>query len=186
MAAVTRTPGGSASRVALHSLLAFAALAFLFLAVGPRTGLYKTMTVLTGSMDPSYPKGSLVVSTPQPVEEVRAGQVITFYAPEGDRRVVTHRVLKVLSDPAGTAQPVVETKGDANAAADPWQARLEGDTAWRARFSIPFVGYALRFLHTAGQGMWLLFPALFALVCLFEIWGGGSSKPRREHVAVAR
>ena len=182
---MARTEGGwSAGRVALHSLLAFSALAFVFLAIGPRTGLYKTMTVLTGSMDPSFPKGSLVVSTPQPVDQVSAGQVITFYPPEGERRVVTHRVVNVMADPAGTGQPVVETRGDANATPDPWQARLEGDTAWRARFAIPYVGYALRFLHTAGRGAWLLFPALFALVCLFEIWAPGPR--RRSHVAVAR
>lgn len=174
--------GWSAGRVALHLLLAFAIASFLFLAVGPRTGLYKTMTVLTGSMAPSLAKGSLVISTPAPVEEVRAGDVITFYPPEGTRRVVTHRVVSVMEDPAGTGQPVVTTKGDANATADQWQARLEGSTAWKARLAIPFVGHALRFLHTAGKGMWLLFPTLFAALCLFEIWFGS----RQGHVAVAR
>lgn len=169
-------------RMLAKLLLAASAAVFVFLAIGPRTGVYKTMTVLTGSMDPSLPKGSLVVSTPAPAASVQAGDVITFYPPEGDRRVVTHRVVKVMADPVGSGRPVVETKGDANAGPDPWQARLEGSTAWKARFSIPLAGYALRFLHTAGRGLWLLFPVLLAAVCLYEIW----SPSKRQHVAVAR
>ena len=172
----------SARRVALHLLLAVAALLFVFLAVGPRTGSYRTMTVVSGSMGSAYPKGSLLVATPERVHDVQTGDVISFYPPEGERRVVTHRVVRVLPDAEGTGQPVVETKGDANAAVDPWQARLEGDTAWRARFAIPYAGYALRFLHGTGRGLWLVFPALFAAVCLYEIWSGG---PRRRHVAIA-
>ncbi|MDX6226597.1 MAG: hypothetical protein QOE64_2973, partial [Frankiales bacterium] len=33
-------------------------LGFLFLGVGPRTGTYRTVTMLTGSMRPTYPVGS--------------------------------------------------------------------------------------------------------------------------------
>lgn len=179
-------PRWSARRGALHLLLALALAAFVFLAVGPRSGQYRTLTVLSGSMDPQYPKGSLVVDRPHPVKQVRAGDVLTFHAPTPDRQVVTHRVVRVLDDPAGTGQPVVETKGDANPDVDPWQARLEGDTAWRASFAIPYAGYALMFMHAAGRGLWLVFPALLALVCLMEIWGGAGRTGRKGHVAVAR
>jgi len=168
--------GWSARRGALHLLIALALAAFAFLAVGPRTGRYRTMTVLTGSMRPHFAPGSLVVDTPVSTASVRPGDVITFHAPTPDHRVVTHRVVRVLADPAGTGQPVVVTKGDANPVADPWKARLEGSTAWRARLAVPFVGYGLIFLHTAGRGLWLIFPGLFALVWLYEIWlGSGSS-----------
>jgi signal peptidase I len=175
--------GWSARRGALHLLLAATAAVFLFLAVGPHTGRYRTLTVLTGSMRPHYGPGSLVVDTPVRASAVRPGDVITFHAPTPDRRVVTHRVVRVLPDPAGTGRPVVVTKGDANPVPDPWQARLEGATAWRARAAVPFVGYGLIFLHTAGRGLWLVFPGLFALVWLYEIWLGGTSSGE---VAVAR
>jgi signal peptidase len=177
--------GWGVRRGALHLclalLLASAVASLLFLGVGPRTGRYRTLTVLTGSMAPHFPPGSLVVDTPEPVGHVRPGQVVTFHAPTAGRQVVTHRVTRVLADP-GTAQPVVETKGDANPVGDGWDARLEGGTAWRARFAVPYVGYALIFLHTAGRGLWLVFPALLAAVCLFDIWAGDG---RREQVAVA-
>jgi signal peptidase len=170
-----------ARRVALHLLLLAAAGVFVFLAVGPRTGMYRTMTVLSDSMSPKFSRGSLVVDTPIPVHDVRPGDVITFHAPVGDLRVVTHRVVRVLDDPAGTGQPVVETKGDASATPDDWQARLVGSTAWRARYAIPLAGYALIFLHTAGRGLWLVFPGLLAGVWLYEIWAGD----RRGDVALA-
>src|ERR1044071_1341103 len=93
--------GWSVRRGALHLLLAAAVASFAFLAIGPRTGRYRTLTVLSGSMRPHFAPGSLVVATPVPVHDVRPGDVITFQTPTPDRRAVTHRAVRVLADPAG-------------------------------------------------------------------------------------
>ena len=142
----------------------------LVVGIGPLTGRYRVATVLSGSMSPTMDAGSMVFSTPEPASSVAAGQVITFEIPTGDHRVETHRVIEVIKD---GPEPVVRTKGDANTAPDPWQAKLDGSTPlWRARFAVPKLGYLVQAL----RGPWfrivstLLAPALFLVVCLATIW----------------
>ena len=84
--------------------------------------------------------GDVVIVTPEPIRDVRPGQVITYAIPVGDHHVETHRVVRVVG---GGDHPVVITKGDANAAADPWKAELSGTTVWRYRFRIPMLGRAI-------------------------------------------
>lgn len=142
----------------------------LVIGLGPLTGRYRVATVLSGSMGPAMDAGSMVFSTPEPASSVAAGQVITFKVPTGDHRAETHRVIEVVK---GGPEPVVRTKGDANAAPDPWQAKLDGSTPmWRARFAVPKLGYFVQAL----RGPWfralltLLPPALFLALCLATIW----------------
>lgn len=131
--------------LALNVVVVAAVLVFLVLAIGPRTGQYRTLTMLTGSMAPQYPTGSVVVVTPAPADSLRPGQVVVFQAPTADRQVVTHRVVSV--DRSGP-RPVMTTRGDANPAVDPWQSVVEDDVVWRARFAVPYAGEAIASLHT--------------------------------------
>jgi signal peptidase I len=148
----------------LLSLLVFAGFVLL-----PHFGLYRTVTVLSNSMEPSFGAGDLIVVAPEPLREVRPGHVLTYAAPVGDRHVVTHRVVRVV-EPGD--RPVVVTKGDANLRADPWQARLEGDVAWRHRLTVPYAGHALLALRNpmVSRAALYLAPALLALIWLVRIW----------------
>lgn len=167
--APVRRAGHVLAVVALGSSL----LALLALGVAPRTGRYRTVTVLSGSMRPSMPEGSVVVQTPAALADVKVGDVITYRIPVEDRRVVTHRVVEVVE--AGP-RPVLRTKGDANTAPDPWMARLSGEQVWKARAAVPKVGYALQALrHPAAQRLIvLLAPALLAVIWFREIWAAGA------------
>ncbi len=130
--------------LALTLAAALGVLAVLLLALGPHTGQYRTLTMLTGSMTPQFPAGSVVVVTPERAEDVEVGQVMTFHAPTPDRHVVTHRVIAV--DRTG-AQTVVRTQGDANPSPDPWDAVLQDGIIWRARGAVPYLGFALQELR---------------------------------------
>src|ERR687888_40925 len=128
MQAGTSSIRRSAAQALLRSLdllarggLLLALIALVGLALLPRTGWYRPVTVLSGSMKPAFSPGDMVVLTPEPLRDVRIGQVISYRIPVGDHHVQTHRVIQIIR---GGANPVVRTKGDANNAPDPWNARL--------------------------------------------------------------
>jgi signal peptidase I len=171
----------SIPELGLRLVLGLALLLFLVLGLLPHTGWYHVETVLSGSMRPAFGPGDLVVVTPEPVRDVRVGQVISYHIPVGDKHVQTHRVVRV---ERGGAHPVIRTKGDANQTADPWAAKLDGRTAWQVRFSVPKLGWAIVWLRGAIPRLLTVFlaPLLLALLALWRIWGGGGGGVRRKEV----
>lgn len=148
-------------------VLAFAAL--LLFAIGPHTGAYRTVSILSGSMNPSFSAGDAIITAPIPAIDVQAGDVITYHAPIAGRPVVTHRVIDVKRE---NDRPVVKTKGDANDAADPWEARLEDDIAWRQVAVIPHAGAVIASLRSERIRNALLYgaPSLLVALLLLSIW----------------
>ncbi|MCR2827893.1 signal peptidase I [Microbacterium sp. zg.Y909] len=95
------------------------------------------MTVLTQSMEPGLPPGTLVVIKPTPVDDIRVGDVITYQIRSGDPAVVSHRVV---SKTYAGGEVTFMTKGDNNSAADPdpvQPAQIRG-TLW---YSLPLLGW---------------------------------------------
>lgn len=162
------------ARLAL-ALVALATLAFVALGIGPRTGLYQTATVLTGSMRPHMPQGSVVVTTPVAARDVRVGDVISYHIPVEDHRVVTHRVVQILE---GGDHPVLRTKGDANDAPDPWVARMDGGPVWKVRAAFPKLGFAIHALRRplVQRMCVMVVPLVLCVVWLRDIW---FPRPRR-------
>ena len=158
-----------AADLALKLVLAGALAIFVLLALLPRTGLYRAETVLSGSMRPDFNPGDMVIVTPEPSRDVRVGQVISYRIPVGDHHVQTHRIVKIVR--AGD-HPVIRTKGDANNVRDPWNARLDGGTAWQVRAVVPKLGWMIVWLRDPLLKLLTVFvaPALFAAVALWRIW----------------
>jgi signal peptidase len=153
----------------MWAVLGLAVLVLATVTLGPRLGLFQVETVLSGSMEPRFVPGDLIVVRPEPLEDVRAGQILSFHAPTPDHRVETHRVVRVIHP---GPNPIIVTKGDANSAPDPWQARLHGTTAWRMVGVVPHAGSVIRTLrepwvHTIAV---LLVPLLLAAAALRSIW----------------
>lgn len=156
------------ARILSQALLAIALVTLAVVGLGPHTGRYRTLTVLSGSMRPTIPPGSVVVVTPLPPSDIRPGDVITYRIPVDDRRVISHRVVEVVES---GDHPVVRTRGDANAAPDPWLARLETEPAWRVRAAVPTLGFilhALRMFPLRPVLLWVS-PALLLVVWLGRI-----------------
>lgn len=96
-----------------------------------------TYTVLTGSMRPGLPEGTLVISRPTPTDDIGVGDVVTYQLRSGRPEVVTHRVVAVAVGDDG--EPLFRTQGDANDAVDPdWvrPVQVKG-TVW---YAVPWAG----------------------------------------------
>jgi signal peptidase len=161
-----------AQQIAHGALLLFVTLAatcFLALAIGPRMGWYRPLTVLSGSMRPTFSPGDLIVVRPEAMRDVRAGQVISFRVPTGAHQVETHRVVELVR---GGDHPIVKTQGDANNRRDPWVAELRGATVWRQTVVVPKAGYVIHGLRSPMLRIAavIVAPALLALLLLLELW----------------
>lgn len=166
MATVTQhatapAPGRSVAAAARRGLGAVLVLALLALtlavAVVPRVLGGAALTVLTGSMEPTYSPGDMVVAVPQDSYEV--GDVVTFQPVSDDPTLVTHRVVGVR---LGTDTRYV-TRGDANGADDePIQA---GQVMGRVVYHVPYVGHVAT---AAGSHRGLL---LTTVACLLIGYG---------------
>jgi signal peptidase len=159
----------------VRGLLGIAVLTFALLAVGPHVLGYRTMTMLTGSMAPQINPGDVTIVTPIKVSEVTEGMVITYHRPIEDHSLVSHRVISVKKASDGTV--TIQTKGDANKAADPWTATLNGDTAYQVRGVVPMLGHVIEALRAPVVTQALLYgaPALLVGWLLLTIW-----RPARE------
>ena len=158
-----------------------ATLAALVAAIGlgvlPHLGVYRTLTVLSASMQPTFSPGDIVVVRPEPIERLRVGQVISYAVPVGAHQVETHRVVKILRG-QGTTTPVVQTKGDNNTVVDPWTAQLNGPTIWRLEAVVPKVGYAINLMRdrTFHLVSVILIPGSMAILALARMWGLGGRR----------
>src|SRR5699024_11712895 len=126
-----RSALAGASSVLLVRVLALA----VALAVVPRVMGCEALTVLTGSMEPTYAPGDVVVSVPR--DGYAVGDVVTFQPVSGDPTLVTHRIVAVqLGGPEGT---MYVTRGDANGADDdPIKAeQVMGEVLYH----VPYVGH---------------------------------------------
>jgi signal peptidase I len=159
----------SALRWALRSMVVATAGVFLLIAIGPRLGLYQTVTVLSGSMRPAFTAGDLLVLRPERLTSVRTGQVLTYSIPIGDHHVESHRIVQVVSRRPYT---IIRTKGDANAARDPWTAVLRGRQAWHVVGVVPYAGRPILWLREPIPHLVsvLLAPALFLVFGLLRVW----------------
>jgi signal peptidase I len=103
--------------------------------------------IVGGSMDGTIDRGSVVFEEAVPTGALRVGDVITYSPPSGadSTPLVTHRIVSIHTVPGG--KRLFRTKGDANAAADPWHFSLDQPTQAKVVGHVPFVGYALAALE---------------------------------------
>ncbi|BCN47681.1 MULTISPECIES: signal peptidase I [Prescottella] len=134
-------------------------------------------TVLTGSMEPTYPPGTLIVVKPQAAETLGAGDAITFQWESGKPDVVTHRITAVQYTAGGERR--FTTQGDANSSPDerpvvPEQIRGK---VW---YAVPYVGYINNYI-TGQQRSVLVLVVVGALLtyAVTMFVSSGRDKARR-------
>lgn len=121
---------------------------------------YTSYVVLTGSMEPTVPVGSVIYAKRQ--LGYNAGDIVAFKNSSDD--TVTHRIADLLY---GQSTSYV-TKGDANNAVDR-DAVPAGKVIGRVYFTIPYAGYFINYLRTINGFMFLvIFPV--AIFIALELW----------------
>jgi signal peptidase len=127
-------------------LLTMVATAILFLAVVlaviPHAYGGLSLTVLSGSMQPSIDPGDVVVTKPfEPMNatDLNVGDVITFLPYPNDPTLVTHRIVGKSFDKQGNISFV--TQGDDNDSVDPWGPVLPKQIRGELLYVVPKIGY---------------------------------------------
>ena len=128
---------------------------------------YHSFTMLSGSMSPTIPTGSVVVDQMLHPMELRPGDVVTFTDPDRPERLLTHRLRSMEVE----GQVVhMATRGDANDADEYWDIPLDG-TVGRVAYSVPVVGYARAYVHQqAGRKAVYAVLAVTGLWILIDVW----------------
>lgn len=121
----------------LVSAFAFASFAAVAVVVGiPRFTDGQAMTVLSGSMTPAIPVGSIVVVRPVDPSTLQVGDVATYQV-KPDRAVyVTHRIARIDHVDGQTA---FTFKGDANRGPDT-KPVVAGQIRGKVWFHVPYLG----------------------------------------------
>lgn len=128
----------------LSTGLVVAAIVFAFLIAGIRIFGVQVYGVLTGSMEPAYPTGSLIYVKDVEASELRVNDVITFSVSPGV--IATHRIVEIVPDENNPSIVRYRTKGDANREVD---AALVGENniIGRAMFAIPQLGFLASYIQ---------------------------------------
>lgn len=168
---------------AVGTALAIAVLgALLALVVVPRLLSGDSLTVLSGSMEPTFSPGDVVVvkgvSENSVCADVSVGSIVTFFPEPNDPTLITHRVVgKTIGTFEDGSSCRLITQGDANSAVDApvSPAQVRG----LFMYGVPGLGWIRQW---AGQNPALLGGIGAAVVVGWILWGA-LRKPRTTVVA---
>lgn len=127
----------------------------------PRVFGFHIYTVISGSMEPAIPIGSLLYIQKLPPEDMKEKDVIAYYGGHGQSAIITHRVVE-----NRVLMGEFVTKGDANAAEDMEPVPYD-DFIGKVRLTIPKVGVAAQaFFSTPGK---IAAVSLIGLAVLLQV-----------------
>jgi signal peptidase len=139
------------------------------------------MTVLTSSMEPKFPPGTLVIIQPVEAADIRIGDVVTYQIRSGEPEVITHRVTAIMVD--GLGERSFTLQGDNNDAPDADPVR-EVQIQGRLWYSVPLMGWVNTWVNGESRA-WIvpiIAGALFTYAGWMVISGivGGRKKARQQ------
>lgn len=151
---------------------------FCYIAVGiylfisaPIVAGYHPVVVLSGSMEPHYPVGSVLYYKKQSFEAIRVGNVITFEL--GSKgTLVTHRVAQV----NGLSRTFV-TKGDANKTDDMNPVSYANVKGVVAAYQLPYAGYYVAYVNQHLYLIVLIVVLLLAKIALSYVGNEKEDQP---------
>jgi signal peptidase len=123
-------------RIVASTVLALVLAAVTVLVVLPRATHGTALTVLTGSMTPDIPVGSVVIDRPVDPGTLKVGDIATYQKAPGVNEYITHRIVKI---DTSTNPATFTFKGDANRGPD-ITAVPAGAIRGKVWFHVPYLG----------------------------------------------
>jgi signal peptidase I len=163
-------------------LIAVIALAFILVIV-PKASGATPLTVLTQSMEPLYPPGTLLFVRPVKQADIKIGDVITYQIQSGKPAVISHRVIAINNPADGTRTFVL--KGDNNSDPDP-AAVIPAQIKGRLWYSVPLLGWVSNLVNGPSRSWMvdLVAVALFAYAAYMIIGGVVAASRSRKKKAL--
>lgn len=127
---------------------------------------FRPAVVLTPSMKPTIPPGSLVLVKTIDADDIKVGDVIMFW-PKKDGKTdsddisVTHRVIEIKTDESGNITFV--THGDANSEGSTENV-TQSQIIGKVHLSIPIIGILFLFIKNN------LFVVIFGIIAIICLW----------------
>ena len=146
---------------ALSTLLLISLVLFCLPLTVPRLFGYQVYSVISGSMEPTIPVGSLVYIHEEAPEELREGEVIAFYGARDSAAIITHRVVE-----NRVVMGELITKGDANQTND-MNPIPYANVIGKVVYQVPGAGKAAE-LFTSAEGK-VLAACLIAAAVLLQM-----------------
>lgn len=128
---------------------------------------YSIMTVMTGSMEPAYQVGDIIVIKKTNENELQVKDVITFISTDEELngQPITHRIIDITDE---NGQKKFETKGDNNQIAD--ETPVTSDRILgKVQLRIPFVGRAVNFMQTNRIAFFLIVILPMLVIMALEV-----------------
>lgn len=134
---------------ALNAISNIAVIAILIITlalVGLRLFGFSPYTVLSGSMEPNYPVGSLIYTHAVDPTTLQTGDIITFMSDQDT--IVTHRIVEVVTETSATGEQTLRfrTQGDANNTPDGRLVHPQ-NILGTPSLTIPYLGYLAFYLQ---------------------------------------
>lgn len=131
----------------------------------PRFSSWRFDTVLSGSMEPALPIGSVVAIKPVEATDISVGDIIAYNSGE---TLITHRVLEITNE---RDDSLFVTKGDANEEADTSLVSASS-LVGKVVFDVPYLGYLASFIHSRlGFILTIIVPGLVIIALeLRNLW----------------
>ncbi|MFH1382561.1 MAG: signal peptidase I [Chloroflexota bacterium] len=176
----------AANQSRIRGILSITGIIILFLVMLTGVTLYMTPKfgwridgLRSGSMAPELNVGDLVITRPVTPADIAVGDVIIFhYTGSAAESFVIHRVIGIQDNPS----LAFETKGDANAAVDPFITPAQ-NLVGRLFFHAPSLGYAVLFCQTRpGLLLTIVLPGFISIwLCLQNLGFELAKKTRKNH-----
>lgn len=118
--------------------------------------------VVTSSMAPELPVGSVVYVQACKADEVKVGDIISFYVGTDEENIISHRVVEINVDEQGGFFFI--TKGDANSDIDSMQVDIKHFVG-KVKFKINNISWLVRLFGTS-TGIIILMGLIIISLCL--------------------